>query len=324
MGQKRWSFDVNADCLAAWFQRQGYRVFQTASSYWYEAHPHVFQAFPYHWLIQPSDDEIFGFFQETRAIALRYSAPIEYPVGRISYHVIYDLPTYDLECLERRSRQNILTGLKNCYVEPVSFDQLAREGWFLEKETAERQHRRPSHDQQTWHLSCMAAAALPGFEAWGAFLENHLVAALIFVKVDDWCELLSQQCSQKALPNRVNHALTFKVTKELVSRAGIRSIFYSVQSLDAPTSVDEFKFRMGYKPVPVRQRVVVHPWIAPFMNKTGLQLISCLRRMTTGFGLLSKTEGMLRFYLEGRQSLVDQTWPECLDWKDTLLAGQNI
>jgi hypothetical protein len=46
--------------------------------------------------------------------------------------------------------------------------------------------------------------------------------------------------------------------------------------------------------------------------------------MTTGFGILSKTEGMLRFYLEGRQSLVDQTWPECLDWKDTLLAGQNI
>lgn len=314
---------MNADFLATWFQEQGYRVVQSASSYWYEAYPHVFQAFPYHWLIQPSDDEIFRLFQNTRAIGVRYSTQVESPVGRISYHVIYDHPVYDLDCLDRRSRQNVLTGLRNCSVAPVSFELLAREGCILEKETAERQHRRPSYDDKRWRRACMAAAALPGFEAWGAFSKNQLVASVLFVQVDDWCEMLSQQCAQIALPNRINHALIFNVTKELVSRPGIRSIFYAVQSLDAPPSVDEFKFRMGYIPVPVRQRVVVHPWVAPFMTATGLALISRLRRRTAGFGPLTKAEGMLRFYLEGRRSLEDQTWPDCLNWKENLPAGQK-
>ncbi len=67
---------MNADIFAEWFRRQGYRVLRTPSSYWYEASSRVYQAFPYHWLIEPPEQELRGLLVKNNAIAVRYSAPL--------------------------------------------------------------------------------------------------------------------------------------------------------------------------------------------------------------------------------------------------------
>ncbi len=105
--------------------------------------------------------------------------------------------------------------------------------------------------EKPWRRRCMAAADLPGFEAWGALVDGRLVASLLTFQIDDWYELISQQCHRDYLNARVNNALAFVVTQTMISRTGNRSIFYTLQSLDAPASVDDFKFRMGYRPKPV-------------------------------------------------------------------------
>jgi len=38
-----------------------------------------------------------------------------------------------------------------------------------------------------------------------------------------------------------------------------------------------------------------------------------LRRYPAANYTLGKTEGMLRFYLQGRRPLDEQNWPECMD-----------
>ena len=70
---------MNPETFAEWLQRQGYKVVRTDSSYWYEASSRVYQAFPYHWLIQPAEDELSAFLRQQNAIGLRYSTPIEAP-----------------------------------------------------------------------------------------------------------------------------------------------------------------------------------------------------------------------------------------------------
>jgi hypothetical protein len=303
---------MNAEVFAEWLRRQGHRVVRTRSSYWYEASPRVYQAFPYHWIIQPTEDELSQLLRQNRAIGLRYSTSVDRPIGCVSYHAVYDKPSYTLDDLDRRSRQNVRSGLKNCRVEPVSFERLAKDGWLLEMDTSHRQGRQIKLSEETWRQRCMAAADLPGFEAWGALVDGRLVASLLTFQMEDCCEMISQQCHRDYLSARVNNALSFVITQTMISRTGIRSIFYALHSLDAPASVDEFKFRMGYVARPVRQRVVFHPWLAPVFNRTSHAIVKQLLHWYPDHPTLAKAEGMLRFYLEGKHPLDKQSWPECL------------
>lgn len=316
---------MNAENFAEWLRRQGHRVCRTPSSYWYDAGPWVLQAFPYHWVIQPSTQELRQLLTGQRMVALRYSTPVNAYAGCISYHAIYDKPVYGLDSLDRRSRQNVRTGLKNCRVEPISFERYAKDGWLLEVDTLDRQGRRTKQSEKTWRQRCAAAADLPGFEVWGALVGGHLAASLLTFQMEDCCEMIFQQCHRDYLNARVNNALTFVVTQTMISRPNIRSVFYALHSLDAPCSVDEFKFRMGYTAKPVRQRVVFNPMIELFAGNFLHTVTARLLRRYPGNHILAKAEGMLRFHLQGKCQLNEQDWPECLvDRKIELSEALNF
>lgn len=303
---------MNAEVFAEWLHRQGYAVIKTPSSYWYEAGARVYQAFPYHWIIEPPEEELQRLLSENHAIALRYSTPLQSPMGCISYHAVYDKPAYTLECLSALCRRNVRIGFKNCQVEPIPLARLAEEGWQLEVDTTDRQGRGLAVSEEIWRRRCTAAEDLPGFEAWGALVNGRLVASLLTFQMEDWCELLFQQCNREYLKARVNHALAFMVTHTMLNRSDVRTIFYTLQSLDAPASVDQFKFRMGFTAKPVRQRVVFHPWLEVCANNFTRAIVSTLLRHDPRSRTLAKGEGMLRFHLQGKRELQEQDWPDCL------------
>lgn len=303
---------MNAEIFAEWLRRQGHQVVRTESSHWFDASPRVYQAFPYHWLIRPAEEELTDFLRQNKAIGLRYSTPVDSPVGRISYHAVYEQADYTLEMLDRRTRQNVRAGLGRCRVEPITLQRLAGEGWSLEADTVDRQGRSARMSEEAWKRRYLSACELPGFEAWGALVENRLVASLLSFQMDDCCELISQQCHRDFMNARVNHALAFSVTQTMMRRPGIRSIFYTLQSLDAPSSVDDFKFRMGYVARKVRQRVVFHPWLQPAIGPTCLAVARKLANSKPTIPVLPKAIGMIQFYIEGRRPLENQVWPECL------------
>lgn len=308
--QGRWVSDVEA--FAEWLRRQGYRVVRTASSWWYEHGPRVYQAFPFHWVIRPSERELADLLIGQRAIGLRYSAPVDTPVGKVSYHSVYEGADYALDLLGPHARRNVQHGLKCCVVEPIPFERLADEGWELLADTAERQGRRAGVSREAWRARCLATQGLPGFEAWGALVGGKLAAALLAFQMGDCYELLYQQSLRQYLRDHVNNALCFVVTQAAIRRPGVRSVLYGLGSLDAPASVDEFKFRMGYVAKPVRQRVVFHPWLSPLFNRASHAAVRALLARRPGHPTLAKAEGMIRFYLEGRRPVQEQELPEPL------------
>lgn len=316
---------MNPEIFAEWLRRQGHTVVRTTSSYWYDKSSRVYQAFPYHWTIEPTEEELIGLLQKKRAVALRYSTPVNYSPGCISYHAVYDKPTYTLEALDRRSRQNIRKGLKNCNVEPISIERYATDGWLLEKDTLARQGRWTRQSEKTWHRNCMAAADLAGFEIWGALVGDRIAATLLTFQMEDCCELIFQQCHRDYLNARVNNALTFVVTQTMINRSDVNSIFYALHSLDAPCSVDEFKFRMGYIAKPVRQRVVFHPMVEPLTGSFLHKVTARLLKYYPGSYTFAKAEGMLRFNMQGKCRLNKQDWPGCLiDRKRGIIDASNI
>jgi hypothetical protein len=285
---------------------------------------HTFQAFPYHWTINPREEELRGLLQQNNALGLRYSTAIDAPRGCLSYHAILEERAYDIESLSKWARKNIRRGLRNCTVEPISFKFLAGEGWILQQDTLDRQRRGLRRDRAAWERLCLSAAGLPGFEAWGALVQGRLAASVISFPMEDCCYLLYQQCKRDYLAAHVNNALSFIVTQTMVQRPHVRSIFYGLHSLDAPASVDEFKFRMGYVPKPVRQRVVFHHCCSPLVKPLTHTLIRAAKAVQPGNPVLAKAEGMIRFYLEGTRALSKQLTPCFCNSKEQLPATRKL
>ncbi len=299
------------------------RLYRTESSYWYSAGPRVLQAFPYHWLITPTKDEIRDLMQEHGVLALRYSAPFESQQGMASYHVVLHSP-YTLEGLRSQARNGVKRGLKRFKIERITFERLATEGWALQQDTLDRQCRLRSMCQKEWERICRSADDLPGFEAWAAVIDGELAAALIICRIDNVFKVPYALSHRKYLGNYVNNALFFATSCEMLGREGVREIFFTVQSLDAPPSVDDFKFRMGLMPKAVRQCVYFHPRLQPFVTPGLHHLTELTLQRDRSHPLLAKAEGMLHFYLAGKKPLVEQEWPECLvSRREELLASSE-
>ena len=306
---------------AEWLRRQGHRLVFSPSACWYDAAPGIFQAFPYHPVITPSEEELRQVFREGRVYGLRYSAPLTSPVGKISYHVVYSQPVYGFEQVSRQTRQNIRKGIEYAAIEPISFTRLAEDGWALRAETLARQGRLKTENPAWWKRLCLSAEGLPGFEAWGALRDGKLVAALIVYLAGDCFLMLYQQSLTEHLKFGVNNALGFVFTQKALARPGVKQLFYGFQSLDASWKVDEFKFRMGYAAEPVRQRVVFHPAFRPIVTPATLAAFDYVGGKLLRSPRWLKAAGMMRFYLEGNRPLSQQECPGCLlGWREEWLG----
>jgi hypothetical protein len=302
---------VNPDIFSEWLTRQGYRVIRSQSSYWFNAGPRVLQAFPYHWLIQPDEDEVRSLLIDQGNLALRYSCPLGSSGGMVSYHVVLQ-PPYNIDMLRSQARNGVRRGMEHCHVEQIAFDRLATEGWMLQQDTLQRQNRSKSMGQKEWERICRAANGLPGFEAWAAIVEEKLTACLLISRIGNTFCVPFAICDHTYLNLHVNNVLFFNVSCNLLSRAGVKEIFFSLHSLDAPESVNEFKFRMGFEARPVCQRVALHPMLKPFDNSATLSFSQKLLKLNPDMPFISKMEGMLRFYQTGKLPIDQQPWPECI------------
>lgn len=302
---------MTPDILAEWFRRQGHRVVRSASSYWYDAAPGVFQAFPYHWVISPDDSEIRDLMLRHGMLAVRYSAPVSFRRGLASYHIELEEP-YTLEGLKAQARNGVKTGMSHFSIEPIPFERLAMEGWALQRDTLDRQGRLRSMDREGWERLCRSASGLPGFEAWAATADGELAAALMVARLGSTVSVPYALSHRRFLGNHVNNALFYCVSREFLQREGVERIFFTVQSLDAPANVDEFKFRMGLRYKLVRQCVEFNPLVRPFATRPVHEGFRRLLQRDPSNPIYAKAEGMLRFHLEGRKPITEQAWPEHL------------
>jgi hypothetical protein len=304
---------MRPEVMAEWFHRQKYSIVRTSSSYWFEILPHIYQAFPYHWCINPTKDELEQLWKLNKAVALRYSSPVWASTGKLSYHVVFpnNGEQFLLEKIPKKPRHDIKKGLKNFKVEQVSLHSLANEGWDVRYDTLARQKRLKAESQKWWVEMCKNAATLPGFEAWAAFSEQGMAASALVARCDDHAYILYQQSRTCCLRLGVNNTLAFVMSKSLLDDPAIVRIFYGLQSLDAKPGVDQFKFRMGFLAKPVRQVVLFHPYISPWIQPLVFKTMMRFRNFFPG-SFVTKAGGMMNFYLEGKKPLDEQQWPGIL------------
>lgn len=280
-------------------QRLGHRVVEAESGYWYNVQPGFYFRFPYHRVAEPSARELRSILGGRFCIGARYFTPMS-SVGKSSYLMVCSDKGYGIESLDKHSaRRETRRGLDALEVRRISLGELAERGHPVYAETLVRQGRDPrAWSAAEWGRYCRAAEGLEGFDAWAAFLGEEISAFLMGFLMEDHFALLQQCCASSTLPLHPNNALVFTATRELLSRPEVRAVSYGPQSLDAPASLDLFKRRMGYEARPMKQRIVFHPVVRPFVGGASHGVVQKASALRPQSDTLRKLDGIIRFYRE--------------------------
>ena len=290
---------MNPDVFAEFLSRQGHRIIKTESCYWYNSRSGFFFYFPYHRLITPSKEELRSLFLRGRCIGTRFFSPVN-SFGRKSYLIICSDKNYDLSSVDANyARRQTRRGLESFEFRQIDFRSLAIQGMQANFDTMSRQGRDPRiWNSSQWRKYCLAAEGLEGFEAWGAFSGSNLAAFMTTFQMEDHFTILHQSSATEYLPLNPNHALVFHVTQLKLALPQVTAVFYGPQSLDAPESLDKFKFRMGFQKKPMKQSIVFHPICRPFVNEISYKLIRMVSAFNPESDVWRKLLGIIQFYME--------------------------
>ena len=291
---------MNAATYADFLRATGHRVIATPSAHWYNASRFFALSAPSNRTYTPADGEVRAVLRRMPCLGVRFAAPLDGP-GKASYQIVCDNRAYSLDALSGNVRSKVRRGLKRCEVGPVPLPVIATAGQQAHDDTLARQARAGVWAGDKWQRFWTAAAATPGFEGWGAWREGTLAAFLVTVTLEDSVEfLLARSCTDR-LGAYPNNALLFQVTMEMLVHRRVREITFGLESLEPVGPLDEFKFAMGFRPQPLRQRVVFHPLVRALLRHAGVRAV--VRRWTRRRGddavFWRKAAGLLRFAEEG-------------------------
>jgi hypothetical protein len=285
----------NAD-FAGFLSAIGHRVVSVSDVQWYDASPGFFLSLPSHHLLTPPPDMLRAVLRNQPCAGVRFPAPLDGP-GKLSYQIVCDTRGYDLEQLSANARSKVRRGLRRCVVAPVPFATIASEGRAADRGTLARQGRAGRLEGDAWQRFWSAAAATPGMEGWAAYAGDRMAAFLVSVQFGDSVEFLLARSRSDCLDAYPNNALVFEVAREMLGRRGLRQITFGLESLEPVGPLDQFKFGMGFRTAPLRQRVVFHPLIRALLQRRGLRALVCRyaqqRGVSTGFW--RKALGLVRF-----------------------------
>lgn len=291
---------MGVEHFAQFLRATGHRVLRTESAYWYDASRFFLLSLPGHHTIAPEPEEIRALLWGGRTCGVRFPAPLDGP-GKPSYQIVCDDRDYRLERLSANVRSKVRRGLRRCDVAAVPFSELAAHGLAADRDTLARQGRRVRLQGHRWRQYWDAAASTRGMEGWGAFVSGELVAFLVTVEFGDCVEFLLARSRSDHLDAYPNNALIFRVTEEMLMRRGMREITFGLESLEPVGPLDAFKFGMGFRQRPLRQRVIFHPLVRALLPPRTLctGLLHWAEQRGSDGAFWKKAVGLLRFAEEG-------------------------
>jgi hypothetical protein len=110
-------------------------------------------------------------------------------------------------------------------------------------------------------------------EGWGAFVGGDLAAFLLTAELGDCVEFLLARSRSDLLDAYPNNALIFTVAEEMLVKRRVGKITFGLESLEPVGPLDQFKFGMGFRREPIRQRVVFHPLLRTLLRSAAFRAV---------------------------------------------------
>lgn len=286
---------VSPQHYAEFLQRMGHTVRESNGLCWTNTHRGVYSSFPYHRDIDARTVDLSSVLGRDGLVA-RFGCPVEQ--GTESFRIICDDPNYDFPILRSRTRTQVRRGLEACRVERVDFELLKKLAIPLNADTLIRQGRKvPSDLAEYWTRYYTNAATTDGAETWAAFVGDQLAAYLISFTIEDVANMLILRSSLQFLDSFPNNALVYRFLHERMRSGEVRQVCYGYESIQADLeSLDQFKTGMGFRKIPVGQRIELAGWLKPLVNRfTAPMAQKILRKLSNGENS-AKLQGILKWY----------------------------
>lgn len=287
---------MNLDRLGQFLELTGHDIIESPSSLWCEIVPMFYESIPFYQTINPCQDEIDTLFRSRPMFGIKYRMREGNSGRRGCIYVCAD-KEYDLKALHPKMRNKVRQGLKNCAVQAIGFEDLYEHGFPLNMDTLKRQTRDDATFSQRseWARFCEAGKRVDGASAWGAFVSDGLAAYMVTFITGQYCNILHQCSRTELLPTKANNALTYVVTKEMLSSSTIDYVSYGQSSIRGDQAgLDEYKTRLGYKKRLINFVVVLHPLLKPLLiGRLGDAVLGSLSRIARDNDFLKRVRGIV-------------------------------
>ena len=226
-----------------------------------------------------------------------------------SHIYLVDDKNYDLGSIMGNQRKETRRALRKSTVTRIPIQYLYKDGFDLIKDTYSRQGRTWNQSTiESWDRYFHAAANNPLFEAWGAFVGTQLAAYRLDFSYRGgfYGEALFNR--RDLLKYQVMNALMFVSTKEAIRRKEIDHVSYGMRGLIGESeALNRFKESMGYKRVPIAERIEVAPWLKPTFDFGLSSIINAVaRRYTDRSAKAGRICGMINTYRRQRMNCLDE------------------
>lgn len=209
--------------------------------------------------LRPSRMEVQRLLRQSGKMAAVFGCGFE--TGRVVDSFWVRDRDYGLHSLQRQFRQQVKAAQQVCICRPVDWGEMAALALPVNRETFRRRGRGRTSmtEPDLWLKYCHAAAALPGYEVMGCFVQGELAAYMVTWVHEGVCFGLHMFWSDAYRAAHPTHALYYETVRERMVRPGIEAMTVGRQSIPAMTSVDRFKGHAGFVREPCRVGIVLHP-----------------------------------------------------------------
>jgi hypothetical protein len=250
--------DPRGLALARFWERRGYAVFEAAGALWgrYSRLYHV--SFPFQIPLDPAPGELDGALRRARVLAARY--PARSGAGAPGGLFVCEAHGFSLARLDATHRKHVRQGLNRCEIRSVGPDELLSQGLALNLATLRRQGRFDPElcDPPRWARFVAATSACPEISVLGAFVERRLSAYVVSCRDARWVHCLFKASRPEDLRLRTNPALEFTLLQRAAQDPTIEAVTAGVVA-PGDALCDRYKEGMGYRLLPQRVAVHVHP-----------------------------------------------------------------
>jgi hypothetical protein len=287
---------IRSDTMGEFFERLGHAIIEESHARWYEVQPRVLFSYPYHKLIEPTDDQLQVLMSNHRLRAIRFPTALS-QYGFISNIAINTNRDYDMAALHQKARNQTRRAMENCKVEQVDFDYLREQGMQLNEDTAKRQGRESQYaNPDYWRRYCDAAKMVNGVTGWGSFVDGRLACFLVAIEVDGWAEWIVNHSLTELRNKYPNNALAFLTAQHFFRERNCAGICYGLGSLESTPDLDHFKERMGWRLEPIKQRLFFSGKLRMAARLAREPVLRVLGKVFPMSYAVRKTSAMLRLY----------------------------
>ena len=192
-----------------------------------------------------------------RLVAL---AVVPRPTGReVATYWLRDRE-YGMHSLQRQFRQQVRRAAERCEVRRVTWEELGARSAAIHEGLARRGRdgmglRDPARRERFWR----AAAAVPGFEAWGVFSDGDLVAYLTVLCWRGCAYGMHMHWGGMHGEKRPTHLLYYETARAMMADPAVAAFTTGRQTVPACAELDRFKRHAGFIVEMKPLAVVMHP-----------------------------------------------------------------